>query len=561
MALAVAQASAHPPDETDHGVNDTTFYTLWAGDEDASNRSELRNRVGNSSIPMQELAAGSDIPLDDPPAAVGRWNRGDHGDFPATDASRSIAPPHATMTDGRFVADAYAAVFAVQPSTRARLTAPDGGDDDDSDEQPLYVAPNGTLRGTVDYRVDLPPDDTTGDRRVQWSIHSHSITETRVLVDGTRETSGAGSHTPALSYTALDEYVGASHTLATEADINVTLRKEVRRCTAHDPKSGACTNWAVRVTHPSETVTVRDAIEVTVYNLTVSGFRTRYPNGDLGLVVYKNRPWLGYTTPGGSVRGVWRFYAARDSQWDTLVTRTASGTSESHSPLHPLQVTAYPIETGPTPDPRANVTLVATYGRERTPSALPPDVQLDVLTEPYTASYGIAARVRTPNHDARAVTAHGLVRGVETELRSETVVDVPYRQSNLTLSVQNVSAETVTVRATLRDGTTGAPIATESREGYLVIEGTRVNTSADGTVTLTVRTSGSGVAARYEPGRWWTESTAYTSDSDVIYAGGTVLHFVSVLYRTGIPIAVFLLGVFIIDRATGWDIWPPWGRR
>jgi len=558
--MVLTQATAHPPSEPDHGVNDTTFYTLWAGDEDASNRTALEERVGESPSAMQELAAGSDIPLNDPPAAVEQWNRGDHGDFPPTGASQSIAPPHATLTDGRFVADAYAAVFAVQPSTRARLTETDV-DDPRTGGHPRYVAPNGSLLGTVDYRVDLPPDDTTGDRRVRWSIHEHSVTATRLLVDGQLETNASGSHTPRLPYTALDTYVGSEHTLAIEADISVTLRKEVRRCTAHDPKSGACTNWAVQVTYPSESVTVRDTVDVSVYTLTVSGFRTRYPNGDRGLIVYKDRPWLGYTTPAGEVRGVWRFYAARDTRWDTLVTHTDSGTSESHSPMHPLQVHAYPIETGPTPNPRRNVTVVAAYGREQAPPTLPPTVNLDVLAEPYTASYGIATRIQTTEDNLSSVTAHGLVRGVETVPRSEDFIEVPYRRSNLTLTVQNASAERVTVRATLREVETGDPIATDGREGYLVVEGTRVNTSTDGTATVTVQTNGSGVAGRYEPARWWREPTAYTGDSDAVYAGRTALHLLSVLYQAAIPVGILLIAVFLTDRATGWDVWPPWGRR
>lgn len=560
LALASVQATAHPPSEPDHGLNETTFYPLWAGDTDASNRTALEERVGESPSAIQEVAAGSDVPLDDPPAAVEQWNRGDHRDFPATDASQSIAPPHASLTDGRFITDAYAAVFAVQPSTRARLSASEG-DGPGGADHPLYVAPNGTLLGTVDYRVALPADDTTGDRRVFWSIESHSVTETRLLVDGTVETTTGGSHTPQLSYTALDGYVGDDHTLRVEADIAVRLRKEVRRCTGRDPKTGACLNWAVRVTYPSESITVRDTVDVSVYTLTVSGFRTQYPNGDWGLVVYKNQPWLGYTTPDGEVRGVWRFYAARDPQWDTLVTHTASGSSESHSPLHPLQVHAYPIETGPTPAPRANVTLLAAYGRERTPPTLPPPVELDVLIEPYSASYGIAARIRTNNHTLNSVTAHGLVRGVEATPRAEDFVEVPYRQTNLTLTVTNSSADQVMVRATLRERATGTPISTDDREGHLVIEGSQVNTSDDGTVTVTVATNGSGVAGRYEPGRWWREPTAYTGASDVVYVGGTALQLVSVLYHMSIPISIVLVAVFIVDRATGWDVWPPWGRR
>ncbi|MEF8854980.1 MAG: exodeoxyribonuclease VII large subunit [Haloarculaceae archaeon] len=72
----------------------------------------------------------------------------------------------------------------------------------------------------------------------------------------------------------------------------------------------------------------------------MSGYVARCSNGDLGLVVYKSDPWLGHSVPNGEVRGIWRFYSARDPRWDTLVRSTDDGSRRTHSPLHPLQVNA-----------------------------------------------------------------------------------------------------------------------------------------------------------------------------------------------------------------------------
>lgn len=66
-------------------------------------------------------------------------------------------PPHASRSDGLFIADAYTDIFAVHPSTKARLSPT---------EQPRYVATNGTLLGTVDYRVEVPADQSNVTRRV-----------------------------------------------------------------------------------------------------------------------------------------------------------------------------------------------------------------------------------------------------------------------------------------------------------------------------------------------------------------------------------------------------------
>ena len=168
---------------------------------------------------LRQLANGTDIPPNSPPRAVEQWNRCDLADFPETDEDVSIHPPNADTENGRFVMDAYAELFAVQPSTRARLS---------ESRTPLYVAPDGNALGTADYRVDVPADDTTGDRRVYWSLQSHRVNSTRLLVDGAVETAGGGSHTVDLTYSDINDYGGERHTLTLEAEITVTLEKHVR---------------------------------------------------------------------------------------------------------------------------------------------------------------------------------------------------------------------------------------------------------------------------------------------------------------------------------------------
>lgn len=534
--------SAHPPNSTDHDVPKETFHKLWAGDQDgATDGANLRDGMA-----IEQLAAGTDIPLDSPPRAVEQWNRGDHQEFPTTNSSVSIHPPDADLTSERFIKDAYTDVFAVQPSTRARLS---------SSRQPRYVAPEGTLRATVDYRVAVPPDETSSDRRVYWRLMSHQVEETTLLVDGTEDATAGGSHTPALSY-ALDGYAGKEHQLTVQANISVRLRKEVTMCSAH-VDGGDCPAGRSSVSYPIETVTVTDSIDVTTYDLDVSGYIARYPNGDLGLVVYKNQPWLGYDLPNGAVRGVWRFYAARDKDWDTLVYSSKDGQHTAHSSLHPLQVNAYPIETGPTPSPRQNVTILDVYGAPTVPPMLPSTVNLDALTEPYTASYGIATRATTDQRPG-SIRAWGLVRGVEAERPADEFAHIPIYESNLTLEVVNQSENTVTARVHLQNVNTSDPINTAERDGYVVVNGQRVNTTGNGTVTTTIDRTPGGVSARYEPGHWWLDIPGYTSDSETVLLQGTVLQFVSTLFRIGVPVSLFLLAVFLVDRITGWRVWPPW---
>ncbi|WP_117594469.1 hypothetical protein [Haloprofundus halophilus] len=540
---------AHPSNKSDHGLNETTYCTLWAGDEDVSNVSAFEDLSNESSAELCTLAAGTDIPLDTPPEAVEQWNRGDLQDFPQTDATQSIYPPNATLSNGRFVKDAYTEIFAVQPSTRARLSPSD---------QPLYVASNGTLLGTVDYRVAVPANTTHGDRRTNWEVVDHEIVETRLLVNGEVESTTSGTHTPELPY-SLASQTDEPHSLTLVAEIAVTVERRVSVCTARDAR-GACLEWDIQRERRTETQVVRDSIDVVAYDLTISGYRAVYPNGDLGLVVYKNQPWLGYSLPNGDVRGVWRFYSARDPEWDTLVTSTDEGQTVEHSSLHPLQVNAFPIETGPTPSPRRTVTILETYGIETQPPTVPKTVLLDTIDEPYTASYGIATRTTTTEHNLTSVTAYGLVRGVEVDASESSFATVPINESELTLEVLNTTEDSVTVRVRLRDAQTGEPINTLSREGYVVLEDQRVNTSNNGTVTTTLSHSAGGVSARYEPGHWWRSVPGYVGDSDVVYVRGPMQSMLSVLYEVAVSVSLFLLGVFFIDRITGWHVWPPWRR-
>jgi len=542
VSTATVPTSAHPPNSTDHGVSGETFHKLWAGDEDGT--TDGGNLSDGTAI--EQLANGTDVPLDSQPRSVERWNRGDHKEFPATNRSMSIHPPDADLTNGAFIKDAYTEVFAVQPSTRARLSP---------SKPPRYVAPNGTISGTVDYRAALPTNDTSGDRRVYWNLVSHQIRETTLLIDGEEEMATDGSHRPVLSY-SLEGSAGENYRLTLKTVISIQLRKEVEICTAHNEEDD-CTSWRSSVSSPVETVTVTDSIEVTKYDLAVSGYIAEYPNGDLGLVVYKNQPWLGYQLPNGDVRGVWRFYSARDRDWDTLIYSSDDGQRTAHSPLHPLQVNAYPIETGPTPSPRRNVTILDVYGTSTSPPTLPSNVHLDVLTEPYTASYGIATRAGT-DEQPEPVRAWGLVRGVEAERSADEFARIQIYESNLTLEVVNQTEDTVTVRVTLQNANTGAPINTVERDGYVVVNGQRVNTTGNGTVTTTIERPPGGVSARYEPGHWWLNPPGYTGDSDTVLLQGSVLQIVSTLFRIGVPVSLFLLAVFFVDRITGWRIWPPW---
>ncbi|WP_136717354.1 hypothetical protein [Halorientalis salina] len=535
-----------PPNQTDHGLDTETFSILWSGDRDQFIPPEEYEGPSRSALAV--LANGTDIPLDEPPIEVEQWNRGDIREYPTTDRRRSVYPSDARLRDRTFLKDATANIFAVQPSTRARLT---------SGEQPLYIRPSGQLLGAVDYRIEIPePTGPVGERTI-WEYRSSSIEEVRLLVDDTVVSRQDGAQVVEFEYEGLDSYRSDDLTLSLTADIEADLTKITERCTNRSA-DGDCTEVIRDREAASETLTVRDTLDVSVYDLSISGYRAKYPNGDLGLVVYKSDPWLGHTVPNGDVNGVWRFYTARDQDWDVLTRSDADGHQTIRSPSQPLQVSAFPIETGPSVSPRANVTLLETYGETTSPPTLPDAINLDSLTEPYEASFGIATRTRTTDHDLSNVIAKGLVRGTTVEAEPSSFAEMSIYESNLTLEVLDRESDSVRIKLSLRENATGKPIETAQRDGYVVLAGERFNTTENGTVIATLPRANGAFSARYVPSFWWWNTPGYTPDSDVVYARGTILEWFGTLFRFAVPVSMFLVGVFLIDRITGWDVWPPW---
>jgi len=534
--------SADPPSEPDHGINETTFPLLWSGDADGETGNTTDGGVPATA--EGELAAYTDIPFADPAGAVEQWNRGEHTSFPETSRDTSIHPEHADLENGVFVKDAYVEIFAVVPSTRARL---------DSSETPLYVAPKGEVLVTTDYRVETPSTQLDNETRTTWSVSDHEIDETRLLVDGAVESTQRGTHTPALSYDDLDEYEGQDHTLTVETDISVTLRRTTETCVDGENAS-VCELERSTVEYPSERRTVSTDLDITVHEPTIAGTRTRYPNGDLGVAVFTSDPWRGFIVGDTTVTGVWQFYSARDPSWDQLVHSTDGADRIRHSPIHPLQVSAFPSATGPSATPQAASTQLDTCGIERDPPQLPDDVALDVVTDPYTASYGIVARIETDEDAPETLTSTGLVSGVEADHSIDSFYEVLTNESALSLTVENATDEQVTVTVSLEDAATGVPINTTDEVDTIVVNGQHVDTDANGTATLTMPRTAGGITARYEPGPWWRTPQAYVGDTDTVYVEGGTLALLQMLYRMAIPIASILFGVYLLERTTGWRI-------
>ncbi|MBX0325822.1 hypothetical protein EGH21_22650 [Halomicroarcula sp. F13] len=245
--------SAHPPESSDHGVNDTAFTPLWSNDTDEI----VLTGKNDSSRALQTLASGTDIPLNEPPQAVEQWNRGEHGEFPQTDAETSAAPRHAVLEDGRYIQDAHATLVSVQPSTIVHTSA---------SERTHYVAPSGEVLGVVDFRIRTPSGSRSENRTVSHAVTQTRVSETRLLADGNVVARQNQTQRPRLTYSELAASKEPT-TLTLEATIETTVRTTRRTCREYNATQGTCSAWDGQTNYRSESITVTDSIDVQPYQL------------------------------------------------------------------------------------------------------------------------------------------------------------------------------------------------------------------------------------------------------------------------------------------------------
>ncbi|QFU84128.1 hypothetical protein GCU68_07275 [Natronorubrum aibiense] len=494
VGVGVAVGSADVPprpgtDESELDGNETA--TLWSkAPNTCISDAEYEDRYNESRTVMQELGNCTDLTFKAPPETAERWSAYDYESLEGGDAETSIYPTHANLSDSVLIADAHATTFAIHPSTRAHL---------DANETVHYIAPEGTLRGFVDYRVRLESNA---------SVLGHEIEEVRLRRDGNVVDTVEGTQTPVFDYT-FDH--GGSTTLTLEADI-----------TARGERDDG--NETELVT---DQVTVSQDLDVEVYDLEASVYHASYPNGDSGVAIYQDQPWHGYTLSDdgeATVRGVWRYYTARDTGWDELTRATRVSQETVGSDSLPVYVHAYPSEIGPRTEPiRDGPEILEVWGTESSSPepALHENADIDVISSAYTRSDGLA--LRYDNIDRDSVAVDGIVRGVTADIvEPDGGSKREIRESDLSVEIVDSNTTAVTLRLELRDAKTGRPIMLESpfdqprfsvighasREGYITVGDQRVRTNREGVAEVTVHQPGI-YTAEYHPGSWRSQSPAY----------------------------------------------------
>jgi len=138
-------------------------------------------------------------------------------------------------------------------------------------------------------------------------------------------------------------------------------------------------------------------------------------------------------------------------------------------------------------------------GEVADPPTLPESIDVDVVSTPYTTS----ETVITTGQPAflNKVDVEGLVRGTGVDPRRASLRETTVHQSELTLTPQETTAETVTVEVKLLDANTGDPIQTANRNGTILLQNQSIETNAAGTTVVTVPRPVGALTVRYEPAR------------------------------------------------------------
>ncbi|MCU4975040.1 hypothetical protein OB955_20255 [Halobacteria archaeon AArc-m2/3/4] len=483
-------------------LDENETATLWSKEPNECD-------IDENETAIRSLPECTDITFKEPPETASLWTTSAFDSLAAGSSNTSVYPEHADRTDSGMIEDAHATIFAVQPSTWVHQ---------DENTTALYTAPDGELRGLVDYRVRVPANENTSHRTIEWSLLEHEVSEIRLKQDGDVLVEQDGEQTPVIDY----NLAGAGESnLTLEADIEARLEENITRETVGSSYSE----------YHTDTVTVSSEIDLRVYNLTASVYHAEYPDGGAGVAIYQSQPWHGYTlTEEGdaAVRGVWRYYTARDTDWDTLVRSTGSGEDAVESEVRPVYVRAFPSEMGPRADPiRDGPSIEEVWGSESSSPnpTFHENVEVDVIDEPYTRSYGLA--IQYDDLEREHLEVQGIVHDTNADLvEPENGSSREIRESELSVEILEQNDSTATVRINLRDAETGDPIPLEypftadprtapighaTTRGYLTVNEQPLWTNSSGVAVATLREPGS-YTIEYHPAPWRTHDPAYLGD-------------------------------------------------
>lgn len=535
------------PPEPDHGVDNSTFPTLWSGD------SEENGTLGSSGG-LSALTSVTDIPFDTRPKAVATWNQGEHDTIQATGPSTSRYPKGATRSQGSFIRDAYIEVLSIANSTRI---LEDG-------EQTLFVPSAGRVRAVTDYRITAPSVVASNTTRQRTSLLEHNIMAVRLHHQTDEDDQdellavSQGSQHPELAYTGLERVSGSSEAhLVVTAEISTRIQIQEDVCVLQNA-SGACDVWQANSTQTVvESVTVQDDTPIEVYDPDIRGEYVVLDESRVGVFLDIDQPWMRLETPRGVVRSRWQFFSMRDPGWDTLQEATRSGTKTVHSDTRPLEVYSFAGPRQPFASHESRgLSLKAHEGARLNPPSLPEDVSLDTPRESYERADQVVLEIESKTDQPLVFGLQGLTGEPAQDFDVAEFPERDLQRTRLDLSVREHTPEGAVLDVGLHT-LDGRPLPAFA--GELTVDGQRVLIPQSGYTTVRIEDPTGVLAGEFKPPEWWNApSQGYVGSTDRVYATKTRLDLTSAIGELAVPIGLFLLGVYLIDRITGWALWPPW---
>lgn len=500
-------STALPADGPDYGVNESRYQLLWSEDTDQENLSSA-DFTENASSPAkfsQRLSRSTDYLFDEPIEDVERWNSGDFDDYAAGDEETSVHPEAAALENGRFIKDAHATIFTINPSTVLQS----------GNESTTYIAPEGEVLAISDYRVEVPNDSESGSVREEWSLEETALESVDLQADGQTVDSNT-SHRSTLEYNGLS----GGPTLTVEAEISAQLRQEERTCDEYNQSTDSCEgSWETEINHPSEQLTVTDSLETTVNRVdTADGNQTAFEADDnrTGAVVHPGTVWSGISIDDETrVRGNWRFYSAGDDGWHTMVSRTETGATRENSTVRSAQLYAVPIQAEPDVSGGATDTveppleIEAAWGSEHEGPSLADEIDVTPVDQ-YVNTTSVALQSKSlPADSFDTVTVHGIVRGQSDTVSLEEEGTV--HETNLELTVLKANSSGAVVEAEVTENTTGEPVTS----GRVEVGNQSAPLNASGMARLHLEERPSLlVDGRYVAADWWDAETMYAAAED-----------------------------------------------
>ena len=553
-------AATVPPTEPRNGLNESAFHALWS--------LEPNGELPTANTTPRQRRNNTDATFVTPPQTPERWNQNEIGRFKSfSGTGASVAPPDATFTQGQWIKDAYVSVFTVQPSTILHRTG---------NQTTRYVGQSGKMYATADYRIVLPDDTASLERRVSWSIDSHRVSDARLMIGGNidgrfgRQQLSDASAGKVIRGGFSDAQRGMDE-LGVEADITTTLQKhiETRSCSTDDDGDISCSPWSSSYEYPSETLTVTDYINASYYTVQSDTYYTYNPVAqELRVVAGGGNPFNHIRLPDGDkAYGVWNYYIARDTTWDTLIESDPVD-EPADKTVFPVEVHAYPSRAGAGTIGSNHTELAIDPGRadiyyqsgeNYTPPTLPETVAVDMPVETYNTSRQLA--VSHPVNTPSAVDIGGIVRGVDADLSPDDIffTEIPTREPTITVSTTQLEESPHTRLAISLTDPNGSPIRTDLTEDSLRVAGETVETNADGEATVTLPEGQLPTQVIYQPTQFWNRGdVAYTAASTRVGSGVSLSLLISPIVRIIGILVFFWTPFYLLDRAFSGNYWPPW---